>query len=112
MIKIETEKVVVRGVQRRRIKKIEALSEQELPLEYVQGLPFVRFGNDGQSLLMRDLMGAGNNTMWMNLNELWDEEVFQKWLEVIKASGQRLKEINKKLEERNRDWKGVETFII
>lgn len=108
MIKIETQKEVVRGGQRRRIIKIEALSEQELPLEYVQGFPFVRLGNDGKSLLMRD----GNTTMWMNLNELWDEEVFQKWLGVVKASGNRLKEINRRLAEQNKDWKGTETFCI
>lgn len=108
MIKIETQKEIVRGVQKRRIIKVEALTELELPFEYVQGFPFVRLVNDSRSLLMRN----GNTTRWMNLNELWDEEVFQSWLEIIKASGQRLREINKRLAEQNKDWKGSETFCI
>lgn len=110
MIKIETEKVVVRGVQKRRIIKIEALSETELPFEYVQGSPFVRLGgSNGKSLLITK---DGNTTKWMDINELWDEEVFQKWLKVIKAAGDRLRDINKKLEKKNKDWHGEETFLV
>ena len=108
MIKIETRKEIVRGAQKRRIINVEALSEHELPLEYVMGFPFTRLGSDGNSLLIRD----GNTTMWINQNELWDNESFQKWLEVIKNAGNRLKEINKKLEDHNKNWEGEETFII
>lgn len=107
-IRIHTKKEVIRGNQRRRIIKIEALSEQELPVEYVQGFPFARLGHDRTSLLIRD----GNTTMWMNFDELWDEEVFQKWLGVVKDSGQRLKEINLKLKKANENWHGEEIFVV
>lgn len=107
-IRIHTKKEVVRGEQKRRIIKIEALSESELPFEYFWGFPFARLGRDKVSLLIRD----GNTTMWMSPNELWDEEVFQKCLGVVKDCAQRLKEIKLKLRKANENRHDVETFII
>lgn len=108
MIKIKTEKIVERGEQRRKILEVFALTEKELPMEYMGGYPRVWY--NGSYLTIRE---SEWNTYYFNPSDSPKlEKNFISQLGIIVAAGNRLKEINKKLEAGNKDWHGEETFLI
>ena len=104
MIKIHTERVVNKdGIACRKIKTIEGglHRDDDLPREYTQEEPFVRLGDTEGSIYQRgDFCG-----------ELPEEE-FQKMLEHIRKSAQRLHEIKERTRKLREEWKGEETIII
>lgn len=104
MIKIHTEKVVTNdGIVCRKIKNIEGglYRDDDLPREYTQEEPSVRLRDTEGSIYVRgDFCG-----------EL-TEEKFQKMLEHIRKSAQRLHEIKERIRKLREEWKGEETIII
>lgn len=108
MIEIKTEKVVIRGEQRRKIISVFALTEKELPQEYTK---------EGERVFLE----TNCNTRYLRIEHTYDnvyeggtypEHTFNKFLDIIRKAGDRLRDINKKLAEANKDWHGEETFLI
>jgi len=107
MIKIKTEKVVEKGIAKRKILAIEGvIPYDELPNEYLQTHPyaFLQHYTDGQILLR----GCG----CANISDTMEEVEFQKSLNGLKICGERLHEINQKIKALKETWNGEETFII
>lgn len=104
MIKIETEKVIVNDKKFRRILRVEMLSAQQLPKEYIRNAPYV-------VLLNGDIVAKERNCetsyYMFSIGNLVLEEHYQQALKLIKLCGNRLQKINKRL-----SWEGTETITI
>ena len=111
-IVIKTEKVVERGVAKRMILEINALGREELPVEYLRGTPCCyRNTNYNQSPVLCGTNEQINPILTVN-HTVREEEFQSKYLPWIKGSGARLREINDRIRELEKAWKGEETFII
>jgi len=107
-IKIKTEKVVEKGIAKRKILAIEGvIPHDELPLEYLQTHPyaFLQHYTDGQILHMG---GCG----CADIDGVMEEVEFQKSLDGLGTCGERLHSINQKIKALKETWNGEETFII
>jgi len=103
-IKIKTEKIVERGVAKRKILAIEGvIPHDELPAEYLLLFPYSYM--DRQILR---IWGCG----CLNVDGVMEEVEFQKSLNGLKICGERLHSINQKIKALTQTWKGEETFII
>lgn len=105
-IKIETEKIVVKGEKHRKILSIEALGKEDLPEKYLDDAPAV--WKNEKSLSMRVKWGLCALTQ----NNTYPEEYFQEAKELIAQAGERLGEVNRQLRKENFGWEGEETFYI
>jgi len=104
-IKIKTEKVVERGIAKRKILAIEGvIPYDELPNEYLGGHPYAYMHQ--KPVLV--LYGAG----CANISDTMEEVEFQKSLNGLKTCGERLHSINQKIKALTQTWKGEETFVI
>lgn len=109
-IKIEVTKIVNKDGER--CYRIESLNEivlkVDLPSEYLEGTPsFWKVFND-DCVLLRDTKGD----VRLYVNRVFTEKSFLEILEDIKKSGERLHTINEKKRETEKDWRGIETFVI
>lgn len=104
-IKIETEKVVEKGVMMRKILGIEAQRAPELPREYLKEGTHVYLKHEDAVLHI-------SNGPDMIIKETYPEQVFQQQLAYIRDAGERLVEINRRIEQLKDTWHGVETYII
>ena len=112
---IKTEKIIVRGEQKRRITSVSALRKEELPSEYTEGESVYFFTDDidlhnsneigGNYFLTSKTTGAGKES-------ILSEAEFHRRLEIVKRCGNRLQEINARLKKENEGWHGEETFVI
>ncbi len=101
-IKIQTRKVVEQGIAKREILFVDALKQYELPQEYLTGDNVYLNGSELHISSCENLV----------LSRIIPETEFQKKLTVIRAAGNRLHEINKKVKKLKEEWKGEETIII
>jgi len=107
-IKIRTEKIVEKGIAKRKILAIEGvIPYDELPTEYLQASPyaFLQQYTDRQILIM-GVVGCAD------ISDTMEEVEFQKSLNGLKVCGERLHEINQKIKALKETWNGEETFII
>ncbi len=107
-IMIKTEKVVVRGIAKRKIVDLDALEYNKLPEEYTNGEPrFNFYENSGKKTF--GACGCGGD---IHGGSIYTEADFQIKLDGIRKAGERLAEINKRVKELKKTWHGEETFII
>jgi len=107
-IKIKTEKVVERGIAKRKILAIEGvIPHDELPSKYLETYPFAYMAQRTDSLAL--LTGG---LEYSDIEGTMEEVKFQKSLEVLKVCGERLHEINQKIKALKDTWNGEETFVI
>ena len=105
MIKIETEKVIVEGRRFRRILRIEMLTAQQLPKEYIRNAPYVVLLNG--CVVARERDSETSYYMLSIIGALIPEEYYQQALKFIELCRNRLQKINKRL-----SWEGTETITI
>jgi len=107
-IKIKTEKVVEKGIAKRKILAIEGvIPRDELPTEYLQAYPYAYLQQyaDRQILLIGVVRCA-------DIKDTMEEVEFQKSLNGLKTCGERLHGLNQKIKALKETWNGEETFII
>ena len=107
-IKIKTEKVVEKGIAKRKILAIEGvIPYDELPTEYLQAYPYAYLQQytDRQILLIGGARCA-------DIRDTMEEVAFQESLNGLKTCGEKLHEINQKIKALKETWNGEETFII
>lgn len=110
MLKIETEKIVIRGEKYRRVVSVAGVMEDKiLPAEYLKGKPritregtlnqcHVRFAN------ARVIVESGKRCT----EKFWEEEL----LPAIREAGERLHVLRQEEKKLKETWKGTETFVI
>ena len=128
-IKLEIEKVVIRGERLIKLISINMLREKQLPSEYLEEGPYIRMAIYGMdcitnlfssktqiSFLVKGIDGQrrflGEENLGLYDEVLFSPEEFTKFCEFLKKCGQRLHEINKRLREENKKWKGTSTIEI
>ena len=108
MIKIKTEKVVVRGLKKYKILELVCLEESSLPISYIKK-------GECCYLSMRDRIITNTTSIHsplLVLNGQYTEADMDARLSFLRRCGERLREINKQIAEETRDWHGEETLII
>lgn len=107
-IDIKAKRSVVRGVKMYEIDEISALKEGELPLEYMGGYPHVYKTNQNFIRIQKSefsrLSLVGGRT--------YTTTEMDKCLEIIRAAGDRLHEINARLARENEGWGGTHYWTI
>jgi len=112
MIKIKTEKCLVRGEKCRKVIDIECLSGENLPKQYTSGR------GPGNEYIWKDGRDLYSNTtgyhaeFFLGKEATYPQAEFDQKLEFIRKCGDRLREINSQLAKENAGWEGVETFVI
>lgn len=106
-IRIETEKIVVRGEQMRKIEKIDLLEKNELPALYTDG---ESVHQDGDYIAYRT--EDGMEYYFLGQGKTYTKDALLEKLKIIKRCGNRLMEINKALTKANANWHGKETVVI
>jgi len=109
-IKIKTEKIIDRGVQYYKIKSITALDFKSLPQEYTDNRPYAYYSERDKSLYIGP--SESSRTHYIQIGQQLHETTLNEKLDILKACGERLRKINKKLAKENKNWNGKETFII
>ena len=116
MIKIEAEKIVVRGEKRVKIFKIEALGEDDLPKKYLElaGAISARLMRKGSRLTTSINIVDGPGYSWPLLaeEETMTPEEFSDAIEKIYKAGNLLQEINAELALGNEGWSGKVEYHI
>lgn len=110
-IKIETEKIVVRGERKRKVVKIEMLKAIDLPAEYCSGESVTADCHNKLSVWY----SQNDRQVRQNIlaeESIYSEKTFAKNLATIRVCGNNLARINKRLAKENADWHGNETYII
>jgi len=113
MLKIITEKIVVRGEKARKIIKIEGcLENDKLPQEYLDYYPkLVNWSVSELPMQWRILINNKAPT-YIREGDLLYEFYYQEILANIKECSNRLHLINEKLKKETEGWTGGETIII
>lgn len=112
-LKITTQKIVERGVKKRKITKIEGLiTGNKLPIKYHNQIPYLYTYYEIPHIKFHSNSGTIREII-INVGRIykpeeWDEEI----LPAIKEAGQRLHEIRKEVKEIEKEWQGEETFIV
>ena len=107
-IKIKTEKVVEKGIAKRKILAIEGvIPYDELPVKYLQTYPYA-YTHQGMTRPHIQISGCG----CANISGVMEEVEFQKALEGLKICGERLHGLNQEIKALKETWNGEETFII
>lgn len=119
MIKIVTEKILDRGVRSRRILSIDGVRHRwELPHKYLNGYPYAEAIDREFATGVRkeiDIKHKGEygvETLIIYEGRVMEEEEFQRAITLLRASAQRLQEIEKEIQEESRVWNGVETYCV
>jgi hypothetical protein len=122
MIKLYTEKKVVRGEKFREIKKVDGVMEKpECPKQYFMETPFISFKR-GEFI---GINVCSDEQSWKlpAKDETWNKEVaerplcvketeFQYIVSVIKRAAERLSALRKEEKSLRQEWNGEETFIV
>lgn len=107
---IKTEKIIVQGEQRRKIKSYSLLAKQALPkIYFLHDVNYCFLDTDTE--LGIHLAGKGE-TKYYSAGMYMQEADFHSLLASIKICGNRLQEINTRLKKENEGWHGEETFVI
>ena len=119
MIKIEVEKVIVRGEKKRKVLKIQALKEKDLPVQYLRSPSAVYFKDGwinivglhgGYTGLLAE--HAGKPYRLLEVGKVYSDECFSDTLRLIQDAGQLLKRINAELALENEGWSGKVEYHI
>ena len=114
-----TIKITVERIKMYRVTDLSALTKDELPNEYVSGVPSVSMSPNGNSLAVVYSVGKDSHEYHvMSSGETYtDEELKDLWKHIV-ASGERLHQINHKNDKKdkpkspNNDWSGSFTFEV
>ncbi len=102
-ITIVTEKVLVKGEQKHKVLFVRCLWRDQLPVRYVEGVPYVEGFNNGIRVQEADTI-----SYCVQKGDHLTEKGYQEFLEHCLAAGTRLKQINEQLREENKNWHGIE----
>lgn len=109
MLKIETEKIVVRGVSRRKIIAISGtMAHDEIPEAYFNQKPYFDAIPQGLHLYAE---GEFFGTRLVEGSDFSESE-FQNLLSIIHMAGKRLHELREDEKKLKKIWNGKETFCI
>ena len=113
-ITIKTERIIVRGEQKRKIIGFSLLGVNDLPKEYANGEYVARYDKNRIAYRKPDKTKTnhGSSCDYIRINEILSDEFLQQALKNIRRCGNRLQEINARLAKENVDWHGEETIII
>ena len=113
-LKIETIKLVYRGIKSRKITNIIADPIEKLPIRYANGFPRCAFGTMGQGHTQHGalLVETKEDSTLFEVGKIYPEFIFERFLPIIRESGNRLHRINKKIEQTKLEWVGNEDFEI
>lgn len=116
MIKITVEKLIKRGVKMVKVLEIEGiLTEIELPEKYYysEGIRVYSYYNDNKTKINHFVVRyTGFNHENIYIGTIYKTEFFDKILGDLRIAAENLKNINKELAKENKNYKGIETFII
>ena len=115
---IKTEKIVIRGVKKRKITSIDGLIVHGgLPIKYLENVPYInQYYNANYDVTPFVKFKTKKGTIVERCFEVgreydpveWDDEI----LPAIREAGERLHNIRKEVKEAEKTWCGEETFII
>ena len=113
---IKTEKIIARGVQKIKIIELDGLDRDMLPTLYTNGEHVYvaeenLFYDSNYKKTVSNSKKAWCAT-YLQKNEILKPETFDECLKNITRCGNRLAKINKKLNEENKNWHGIDTFYI
>ena len=108
-IKIEGKKVIYKDMKCVEITKIQALTENKLPIGYIQSEKYWAVQTAEGSLKCSN--GNGKYS-FLFLGTTHPMEHFIEIIENCREAGKRLERINKKLRLKNKNWKGNITIEI
>lgn len=120
-IVIKTKKFVDGTTLERQVLEIQALTANELPKDYLNSKPNVykcrNLGmrtpwNSTSHELRQRKSNVGDGDLILREGEIYTEDGFQTMLTYIQKAGKRLKELNDKKRELEKEWQGEETFVI
>ena len=102
MLRITTEKIIVRGEKFFKVLEIEALKYDELPKEYTSESPNVYKVSNGKN----DYLMKGGNTCLLSKFLQYSEKDFFAHIEFISSAVVRFREIDARLKIENKNWEG------
>ena len=111
-LKIDTEKVVNRGLKARKIIKIEGDSLNKLPYRYVNGSPHCGVIQSEDKKINSLYIEAKDDMYSIIEGEIYPEFYFQKIFPIIEQCGHRLHVISEKVKALKETWHGQENFEI
>jgi len=95
------------------VREVRCLGRDKLPKEYKDSLPWCCLTYyDGQQCIEFDVSGPGYHKGRLTVGKTYDQEDFEKVLEIIRRCGQRLRKINEKRKELTIESQGEVTFLI
>ena len=108
MFTIKAEKIVVRGLQKIKVLGMEALGEEDLPIEYCA---------DSRALWLTTLLGGdilltGAHAEHLRIGKVYPRLQFMTVLEKVYIAGDLLKRINAELALENEGWSGEVEYHI
>ena len=109
MIKIKTEKIILRGIKKIKVLEIEALRDSDLPQRYL---------NHPDALSYMSIFGGNSyfysqkNFRLLTVSDVYDIDDFAIRIEKIKLAASILEDINAILQIENVDWSGEYTYHI
>lgn len=108
--KLHFEHVMVRGERRYRFSFENVKKYDELPVEYVTGNPRMYVDTNG---LLKYTDNGSVITHSAEIGVAYTSDTMQFMSKVAKASGERLKEINKRIHDDEENWAGIiETLVV
>ena len=118
-IKIKTKQLVIRGVKMFKVLDIEALSDEELPTEYLKHEPnvfFSQYEDDTRKVkeLVINCSEYRFRRHYITCTESYHKNDMLEKLGMIKKAGERLSKINKGIKKIKEEWEKEEetVFII
>ena len=111
---IETEKCLSQHFPGpcRKIVRVEALHKNELPAEYLAASPHLYLSHNVKEHRWLTLLSGGNEFRIISMEMVLQEDKFQELLRIVRACGDRLRQINQERKTLAEVWKGIETFVI
>lgn len=111
MLEIRVERVVpLSGKYSVKVLSFKALGSLHLPDEYLADFPRVYSNWDSKILYIFSENEQGLNDVVIRVGDTIPMYVFEDILYVIRAAGERLYRINRKLSSMRRNWQGTTTY--
>jgi hypothetical protein len=113
---IKTKKVVYRGLKCYKILDFTCYEDNDvrLPSDYFKEYPFC-FKDDDEFVLGtndKSLINEWGNDYSFKVGDYIPKEKFEKVIEAVKVCGEKLHNLNVKIKEMKKEWKGIEEFKI
>lgn len=107
-IHIKAKAVVVHGIKMYEIKEIEALTRDELIEEYANGYPVIYQANR----ITLKLFSETGTGFHLSKGQKYLVPEMEDLLDIIRAAGDRLHDINARLAKENEGWEGTHYWVI